>query len=124
MEKQYIYIPTPKGPMLGKAYREKREIRNKGIIQEMINLADVKEIPIMVEWVKGHEDMHEGTHNWISRMKMEGNEMADKVAKEATEMEDLDENFPIDMEIILTDKKSGQYVDWRALPKIYKEKTS
>ena len=32
--------------MLGKAYREKRGIRNKGIIQEMINLLEEKEIPV------------------------------------------------------------------------------
>ena len=108
--------------MLGKAYREKRGIKNKGIIQEMIKLTREKGIPVMIEWVKGHETMAESEHNWISRMKQEGNEMADKIAKAATEEEELEEDFPIDLECILTDKKSGQYVDLRALAKIYAEK--
>ena len=48
--------------------------------------------------------------------------MADKVAKMATEQEELEEDFPIDMEWIVTDGQSGQYVDWRSLAKVYTEK--
>ena len=78
-------------------------MKNKGIIQEIITLANEKQIPVMVEWVKGHEDLAEENHNWISRMKQEGNEMADQIAKEAVEEEILDEDFPMDMQWILTD---------------------
>ena len=108
--------------MVGKAYREKRGIRNKGIIIEMINLSKEKGIPVMIEWVKGHEEMAEENHNWISKMKQEGNEMADKAAKRATEEEKLAEDYPIDLEWIVTEKGSGQYVDWKAVAKIYAEK--
>ena len=107
--------------MLGKAYREKRGIRNKGIIQEMINLSEEKEVPVMIEWVKGHETMDEKQHNWISKLKQMGNEMADKVAKEATEGESLDEDIPMDQEWIITEKREGAFIDWKALPKIYSE---
>ena len=88
----------------------------------MMTLSQEKGIPVMIEWVKGHETMTEDVHNWISRMKQEGNEMADKVAKIATEEEELEEDFPMDMEWIVTDRQTGQYVDWRALAKIYTEK--
>ena len=56
----------------------------------------------MIEWVKGHETMDEKQHNWISKLKQMGNEMADKVAKEATEGESLDEDIPMDKDWILT----------------------
>jgi ribonuclease HI len=107
--------------MLGKAYREKRGITNKGIIQEIIDLSDMKQIPIMIEWVKGHETMAEGRHNWISRMKQQGNEWVDEVAKQATAEEDTDIDFPIDQEWIVITQSEGKYVDWKALPKVYKE---
>jgi len=48
--------------MLGKTYREKRNMKGKAIIQEMIMLAQEKEIPVMIEWVKGHEEMSQGEH--------------------------------------------------------------
>ena len=41
--------------MLGKAYREKRNIKNKNIIGEIIQQIREKDIPVMIEWVKGHE---------------------------------------------------------------------
>ena len=66
--------------------------------------------------------MAEDRHNWISRMKQEGNEMADEVAKEATRLEELEEDFSLEHEWILTSKKTGQYVNWAALPKMYSEK--
>ena len=108
--------------LMGKAYREKRAIKNKGILQEIIDTAQLKEIPIMIEWVKGHETMAASEHNWISRMKQEGNEMADKVAKEATKEEDLDRDFSIEQEWMLVSKRSQQYINWAALPKLYSEK--
>ena len=39
--------------LMGKAYREKRAIKNKAILQEIIDTAHLKRIPIMIEWVKG-----------------------------------------------------------------------
>ena len=108
--------------MMGKTYREKRAITNKGILQEIIDTAHLKQIPVMIEWVKGHENMSEKVHNWISRMKQEGNEMADKVAKEATHMEDLEQDFNMDQEWTMLAQSTKQHVNWSALPKIYTEK--
>ena len=65
--------------MLGKHYREKRNIKNVAIIQEIVEQCREKEIPVMIEWVKGHENMEESQHTWISKMKQEGNEMADRM---------------------------------------------
>ena len=55
-------------------------------------------------------------------MKQEGNEMADKIAKEATLTEELEQDFNMDQEWIMLAQSTGQHVNWSALPKIYAEK--
>ena len=50
---------------------------------EVINMVEDKKMCLILEWVKGHEDMSADKHTWVSGMKMEGNEMADQEAKQA-----------------------------------------
>ena len=60
----------------------------------MIKTVEDEQLCLILEWVKGHEDMSEDRHTWISRMKMEGNEMADQEAKEAASKQEEDTDFP------------------------------
>ena len=50
--------------------------------------------------------------------------MADKIAKEATLTEELEQDFNMDQEWIMLAQSTGQHVNWSALPKIYAEKRS
>ena len=115
--------------MTGKTYREKRRMENKDIIQEIIEIAEVKQAPIMIEWVKGHETMLEESHNWISKMKEQGNEWADEEAKKAVEREMEEEKqkttearvllcFDLYSLVWIT---SGLRVSWNKATKILKE---
>ena len=62
---------------------------------------------MLLEWVKGHETMKQETHTWISRMKMEGNEMADVAAKQAATDQIQDDDYPFEHSITFRHKESG-----------------
>ena len=106
--------------------REKKELGNKDLLYNIINMARTKQQAVMIEWVKGHEDMAEAKHNWISKMKKQGNEWADEAAKQAITEGEEDEIIPTTEARRLIDKETGCRVDFKALAKLkgleYKDK--
>ena len=70
-----------------KTYKWKRALQNKGLMGDIVNTIETKQLCMILEWVKGHETMSEERHNWISKLKQQGNDIADKAAQEAAEGE-------------------------------------
>jgi len=105
-------------------YKRKRKRKGKEIAQEIVQAVEGKELFVVLEWVKGHEDMHmeEVHHNWVSRLKMRGNCWADEAAKEVVDNENRLEKqgakyiepWP------LMDAPSGVRINWVNLPKLIK----
>ena len=60
---------------------------------QIMREAQQKQLTVMLEWVKGHENMKQKVHNWISKFKMEGNEMADEAAKRAVRLEEEEQGW-------------------------------
>ena len=102
-------------------YAKSRKAQNKHLVGEILALAESKQLCVIIEWVKGHETMSEDTHNWISRMKMEGNELVDKEAKRAGEEPREDEDFPMESSITFRHEGSGIRVGTKGLIQWVKE---
>ena len=88
-------------------YRKQRKAQNKMLTTEVIKMVEDKQICLILEWVKGHEDMSAEKHTWISRMKMDGNEMADQEAKQAAAEQEEDSEFPMEHIVTFRHKESG-----------------
>jgi len=75
--------------LLAAPYQKKRKRKGKEVAQEIIEAIQAKEMRVILEWVKGHEDVHmkEEEHNWIRKLKMKGNTWADEATKEVVEHE-------------------------------------
>ncbi len=73
---------------LTKPYKVVRNLKHKDILSHIIEETMEGKKMLVLEWVKGHETMLPEVHNWISIIKMQGNEWADleakKMAKEGT----------------------------------------
>ena len=88
-------------------YKKKRKAQNKGLTTAILKELEEREICMVLEWVKGHEPMKQETHTWISRMKVEGNEMADVAAKQAATDQIQDDDYPFEHSITFRHKESG-----------------
>ena len=65
-------------------------MQNKGLMGDILNTIETKQLCMILEWVKGHETIMEDKHNWVSRLKMQA---ADREEKMAAEEEQTDTEF-------------------------------
>jgi hypothetical protein len=73
----------------------------------------------MIEWVKGHEELPQKEETWISKIKTEGNELADEAAKRAAEGPfQEEEGLPRTESLTMARGPTGQRISVQALPKI------
>ena len=77
---------------------------------------------MILEWIKGHETMAEENHNWISKLKMQGNQIADREAKIAAEEEKTDIDFQLEHRLTFRHRISGVRVSLKGLLQWCKEK--
>ena len=91
-------------------YRRKRAYEHKKLIGEIAEVVKERNLLLILEWVKGHEDMNEESHNWISRMKMQGNEWADEVAKMSIHNGIIESGFPLEEEYTFRHAESGKRI--------------
>ena len=75
----------------------------------------VKNKMVVLEWVKGHEDMPWEEHNWVSKLKMNGNERADEEAKKALRKEKSEE---IQYDKYVIKNREEQIIQWTRSSKI------
>jgi len=101
----------------------RRKYKNKKLILGIIEEVRERGLGLILEWVKGHENMAEEEHNWISKMKMEGNEMADKEAGKAVEEGNEEENFMLEEEVTFRHKGSGVRIGIMGVQQMLKEKS-
>jgi len=110
--------------MINKPYAKNRKAKSKEITQQIIDTIRVKEMVVVIEWVKGHEDMgeEESKHNWISMMKMKGNAWADQAARQVVKENIKDEEGGKGRKSkekwSLQTREDGRQVDWVNLPKM------
>lgn len=98
--------------------KQAKQIANRDILTQIKNTLASKKLNMMLEWVKGHENMPEKNHNWISKMKSQGNSWADEEAGEAVTQPDPEEQFQTTQTYKLTNSITGNRVDPRALNKM------
>ena len=60
-----------------------KRLKHKDILSQIVEEIIIGQKMVFIEWVKGHENMSWENHNWISKLKMLGNEWADIEAKKA-----------------------------------------
>ena len=102
-------------------YGKNRKKQTKHLLSKIITVTKEKQLCLILEWVKGHETMSEDTHTWISRLKMEGNEMVDKEAKKAGEEPREDTDFPMESSITFRHSESNTRVGAKGLIQWVKE---
>ena len=103
--------------MATKRYRQKRKLQNAQIGGQIIQMIEQKQLVVMVEWVKAHEEYEGHDRSWINEYKEGGNQLADQEAKKAVE-EDMKERSIISTGWKAQDKKTGCICDWNGLPKM------
>ena len=88
-------------------YKSLRDTQHKALLTEIIDHIQTKHLCMILEWVKGHEDMAEEIHTWLSKLKKEGNEMADEEAKRATGEEEEASDFRLEEHISFRHQDTG-----------------
>ena len=73
---------------------------------------------LILEWVKGHENMKEEIHNGTSKMKMLGNEIADEEAKLAVEKGTEEQDFEIDSRLTIRDSEGYRMTERGVIKKM------
>ncbi|MCP4162679.1 MAG: hypothetical protein GY760_21655 [Deltaproteobacteria bacterium] len=92
-----------------------KKLKQKDILSQIIEEIFEGEKMVIIEWVKGHEKLDWDKHNWISKLKLKGNDWADKEAKIATskEPEVAPEHYD---KYSLYSENTGKKVMWTELP--------
>ncbi|MCP4055362.1 MAG: hypothetical protein GY739_20440 [Mesoflavibacter sp.] len=92
-----------------------KTLKHKDILSQIIEEIVEGEKLVIIEWVKGHEILDWEKQNWISKLKLKGNDWADKEAKKATskEPEVAPEHYD---KYSLYAEDTGKKIMWTELP--------
>ena len=103
--------------IMTKSYKKIRQLKHKDIFGQILEEIYENHKMIILEWVKGHENMEWERHNWISKLKMQGNEWADEEAYKAIR-QDITNKAIYDKYMLKTE--TGQLILWTDLAKLCK----
>ncbi|MCP4052782.1 MAG: hypothetical protein GY739_06910 [Mesoflavibacter sp.] len=92
-----------------------KKLKQKDILSQIVEDIYEGEKMLIIEWVKGHENMEWEKHNWISKLKQTGNEWADREARKAISEEPEDAPDQYDKYSLYT-ADTGKKVMWTELP--------